>query len=108
MLDGKNVYSLNTHSGLASNNVSAIHEDNNQKLWLNTSKGIERLSINEHTVTFDRFFDENYGLFISELIGYSYKNDKGNLSISNASGGIYEFHPENEFKQSNNKQPIFN
>lgn len=99
LLDGKNVYSLNTHSGLASNNVSAIHEDNNQKLWLNTSKGIERLSINEHTVTFDRFFDENYGLFISELIGYSYKNEQGNFSISNASGGIYEFHPENELSK---------
>ncbi len=105
LLEGETVYSLNMSSGLASNNVISIREDENHKIWLTTSNGIERVIFNNHSVTFDRFFDTNYGLFMNEMYGCTFKNEQGKTCISTING-VFEFEPKNELAKIPN--PIIN
>lgn len=101
LLDGKEVYSLNSGLGLTSDNIKNIFLYND-KLWIITDKGIDRVILNKQQATFDRYFDSNFGMFINKMSGlHSITNDNRLLFYAN---DVYEYRPEYEIKNEN--QPI--
>lgn len=76
LLDQESVYLLNSKNGLVSNNVFSLFEDG-ERIWVLTDKGVQRIIINAHNVTYERCFDNNYGLFMETLGGFCTKMKMG-------------------------------
>ncbi|MDD3321202.1 MAG: two-component regulator propeller domain-containing protein [Paludibacter sp.] len=94
--------SFNTSSGLSSNTIYAIQEDNNKNLWLSTSLGLNKYNIkNEHIEIF--YIEKKHRLsYFTESCAQKLNN--GDILFGNRKGFI-TFNPK-EINKISTKFPV--
>ena len=104
LLKDNQVYCLNANNGLISDNVRGVVEHDG-KLWITTDKGLEKVSLQNLSVTFERVYDASFGLFIEKLSGHSFIG-MNNLLYWPSGRGLFKYDVEEELK--NFPAPIIN
>jgi signal transduction histidine kinase/DNA-binding response OmpR family regulator/ligand-binding sensor domain-containing protein len=106
----KKAYSINTESGLPSNSVSAIEEDDNGIYWISTLNGITKIEVREtaNGYTFSLVnFDTHDGLQSGKFYDRSsLKTQNGDLYFG-GHHGINTFNPDNIRYNSSLNKPVF-
>lgn len=96
-------YRYSEKSGLISNTVYALQEDEQGNIWISTDKGISKF--NPESQSFNNYNSKN-GLFSSRFnLGATFKNSKGELLFGSLNG-VCRFVPY-YVKQNKNIPPVY-
>ncbi|MDR1371437.1 MAG: response regulator [Dysgonamonadaceae bacterium] len=106
----KKAYTINTESGLPSNSVSSVEEDNNGIYWVSSLNGISKIELSENAdgYTFSLVnFDSQDGLQSGKFYDRaSLKTQNGYLYFG-GHHGINSFNPNDIHYNQNKTKPVF-
>ncbi len=91
-------------AGFSNTVCSAILEDDNRNLWIATSNGIAKFSIEQRKVT--RKYDKSDGLLTSNFTKCSYFKDRAGTFYFGTSSGLAYFHPDKILPNHKVEKPL--
>ncbi len=105
VLDQNKIYALDRSNGLGSDIVNSVIEDKKNNIWVATSTGITRFSLNKHSISNLAQFTIADGTILGGLHGGAFLNDTGDPCWSSESGIIcYDL----AFESRSQKVPVMN
>lgn len=92
--NGSTFFTINTENGLCSNLIYALAIDKENRIWVGTNKGVNRISLEKNfTPSSIKYFGEKEGLRGTEISQHCLYIDKTNLLWMGTENGLIRYNP---------------